>query len=401
MQQTQHSGNETKSLTKRDFLKKSFLGMCGVAAGMYCFPLLAKSNRKEAKANNTMSTGIDLEYFLKHSREASNYTQEEGSYVRCHLCPNGCYLAENDRSICRNKFNIKGKLYTIAYGDPCIVHADPIEKKPLFHYLPETTIYSMAVAGCNLRCLNCQNWTISQVGPEETENFDIKPADVIKACTDEGLKAIAFTYSEPTAYYEYMLEIAKLAKAKDIKTVVVSNGYINEAPLKELCKYVSAASINLKSFKNSIYKELNGASLDPVKNTLKTYKESGVWLEIINLVIPTWTDNMDMIKEMCDWLASSGFTDAPLHFSRFTPMYKLTNLPYTPVATLEKAMSIANKSGLKYVYVGNVPGHDAENTFCPACSKKIIGRKGFVVTEKHIKNGKCEYCGNAIAGVWE
>ncbi|MGD0710227.1 MAG: AmmeMemoRadiSam system radical SAM enzyme [Bacteroidales bacterium] len=401
MQQTQYSGNETKSLTKRDFLKKSFLGICGMAAGMYCFPLLANPNKKEVKANNAMNESIDLEYLLKHSTEASYYSQEDDNYIKCHLCPNGCYLAENGRSKCRNKFNVKGKLYTIAYSDPCIIHTDPIEKKPLFHFYPETNVYSMATAGCNLRCLNCQNWTISQVGPEEADNFDLKPADIVKACSDAGTKAIAFTYSEPIAFYEYMLEIAKLAKAKGIKTVVVSNGYINETPLKELCKYVSAASINLKNFKNSIYHDLNGGALQPVMNALKTYKENGVWLEIINLIVPTWTDDMDMIKEMCDWLASSGFADTPLHFSRFTPMYKLTNLPYTPVATLEKAMTIANKSGLKYVYVGNVPGHNAENTFCPACSKKVIGRKGFVVTEKHIKKGKCEYCGNTITGIWE
>ncbi len=391
-----HKTKDTRNLTKRDFLKKSVLGICGIAAGAYCFPLI--SNKANA---SPMNLNDDLAELIKHSREASNYTPGEGNYVQCNLCPNGCNLAENGRSKCRNKFNVKGKLYTIAYGNPCIVNTDPIEKKPLFHFHPEINIYSLATAGCNLHCLNCQNWTISQVGPENTDNYDLKPSDVVSACSNAGLTAIAFTYSEPIAYYEYMLETAKQAKAKGIKSVVVSNGYINEKPLKELCKYVDAASINLKSFKDSIYHDLNSGSLQPVLNALKTYKESGVWLEIINLVVPTWTDDMDMIKGMCEWLVANGFSETPLHFSRFTPMYKLTNLPYTPVDTLEKAMATATKAGLKYVYIGNVPGHDAENTFCPKCRKKIINRKGFIVTEKHIKNGNCEYCNFAIAGVWE
>ena len=198
-----------------------------------------------------------------------------------------------------------------------------------------------------------------------------------------------------------MLETAKIAKKKGIKNVLISNGYINEAPLNELCKYLDAASINLKSFKDSIYKDLNGGSLQPVLNTLKTIRNNKVWLEIINLIVPTWTDNMDMIKEMCKWLANNGFIDTPLHFSRFTPMYKLTNLPYTPVSVLEEARAAALQAGLKYVYIGNVPGHDAENTYCSECLKKIIYRKGFTVTENHIKKGNCEYCGTEIAGIWE
>ena len=393
---TNNSIDVKGTLSKREFLKKSLIGICGITAASHLFPFTTT----KASAS-PMSQKEDLNDLIKHSREALYYTPQKDNHVQCDLCPNACNLAENGRSKCRNKINIKGKLYTIAYGNPCIVQSDPIEKKPLFHFLPETSIYSLATAGCNIRCLNCQNWTISQVGAEETQNYDLKPAEVINAVIKAGLKAIAFTYSEPVAYYEYMLETAKLAKDKGIKTVVISNGYINETPLKELCKYVSAASINLKSFKESIYEKLNGGSLQAVLNSLKTYKENNVWLEIINLVIPTWTDDMTMIKEMCDWLAANGFSDTPLHFSRFTPMYKLTNIPFTPVETLEKAKKIANNSGLSFVYIGNLPGHDAENTYCPKCSKKIISRKGFTVIEKHIKNNSCEYCGKVIAGIWE
>jgi len=401
MQKTKHTGNNSEAnrsgtgLTKREFLIKSLCGIGGITVGMCGLSLISTDSNAK-----TIDMKDDLIELLKHSKEALYYTSDE-NYTKCNLCPNGCMLPENGRSKCRNKFNIKGKLYTIAYGNPCIVNTDPIEKKPLFHFFPASSVYSLATAGCNFRCLNCQNWTISQIGPEETTNYNLKPEDIVTVCLDAKVKTIAYTYSEPIAYYEYMLETAKLANAKNIKNVLVSNGYINEEPLNELCKYMDAASINLKSFKDSIYKDLNGGSLQPVLNTLKTLKKNSVWLEIINLVVPTWTDDLNMIKEMCEWLVANDFSETPLHFSRFTPMYKLTNLPYTPVSSLEKAMDIAKKSGLKYIYIGNVPGHDAESTYCPKCSKRIIFRKGFTVIENHIKNSNCEYCNTAIAGLWE
>ncbi|MFH0867575.1 MAG: AmmeMemoRadiSam system radical SAM enzyme [Bacteroidota bacterium] len=386
-------------MRKRDFLKKSLMGMGGIATGLSCTPIFSLANTNDKM--NVPRQRDDIEELLKHSKEASNYISLDDNYTQCNLCPNACKLPDGGRSICRNKFNVGGKYYTIAYGNPCIVNTDPIEKKPLFHFFPQTSIYSLAIAGCNLRCLNCQNWTISQIGPESTDNLSLYPDDVIKICQDTGLTAIAFTYSEPTAFYEYMLETSKQASEAGIKVVVVSNGYINKEPLKELCKYIDAASINLKSFKDSIYQELNSATLQPVLDTLQTYKDNSVWLEIINLVIPTWTDDITMIGEMCEWLNKNGFSETPLHFSRFTPMYKLTNLPYTPVSTLEKARETAISAGLKYVYIGNVPGNEAENTFCPGCSKKIISRKGFTILENHINNGNCEYCSTAIAGIWE
>jgi pyruvate formate lyase activating enzyme len=391
--------DKQRLISKRDFLKKSLLGIGGMTAALSCGPIISLANTR-----NKMTANIrrdDIEELLKHSKEASNYTSLDDKYTQCNLCPNGCKLADGERSICRNKFNVGGKFYTIAYGNPCTVHTDPIEKKPLFHFFPESDIFSLATAGCNFRCLNCQNWTISQVGPESTENESLDPELVVKACQTAGITAIAYTYSEPIAYYEYTLETSKQANAAGIKNVFISNGYINKEPLKELCKYIDAASINLKSYKDSIYQELNGGSLQPVLDTLLTLKENSVWLEIINLVVPTWTDDMTMIGEMCEWLNKNGFSETPLHFSRFTPMYKLTNLPYTPVATLETARETAMNAGLKYVYIGNVPGNEAENTFCPGCSKKIISRKGFTVLENHIKNGNCEYCSTAIAGIWE
>ncbi|NTW32083.1 MAG: AmmeMemoRadiSam system radical SAM enzyme [Bacteroidetes bacterium] len=396
MVKTAKTNTYANKITKRDFLKSSIFGVGSVVAGAFFFPLIPTG----AKAK-TMNLKDDIPDLLKHSKEALYYSVKDNNYVKCNLCPNACYLSENSRSICKNKFNYKGKLYTIAYGNPCVVNTDPIEKKPLFHFFPATDIYSIATAGCNLHCLNCQNWTISQVGTETTTNYNFTPSDIVDFCVNSKIPSIAYTYSEPIAFYEYMLETAKIARKKGVKNVLISNGYINDAPLDELSKYLDAASINLKSFKDSIYKDLNGGSLQPVLNTLKTLSEKKVWLEIINLIVPTWTDNMDMVKEMCKWLADNGFTETPLHFSRFTPMYKLTNLPYTPVSVLEEAKAAAMQAGLKYVYIGNVPGHDAENTYCSKCSKKIINRKGFKVIENHIINGSCEYCGTAIAGIWE
>jgi pyruvate formate lyase activating enzyme len=280
------------------------------------------------------------------------------------------------------------------------VHIDPIEKKPLFHFLPGTRAFSIAVAGCNLRCLNCQNWQISQVSPKETENADLMPPAVVEECVRTQCESIAYTYSEPVTFYEYAFDTAKIAREKRIKNVWKSSGYINEKPLRMLSKVLDAANIDLKSFEDSIYTRLSSVRLEPILTTLKVLKEEGVWLEITNLVIPSWTDNLEMIRKMCDWLCSNGFSDCPLHFSRFIPLYKLTQLPTTPVSTLEQAREIALKAGMKYVYIGNVPGHEAENTYCHRCGKIIIERRGFSILSNDIVNKKCKFCGEKIPGVW-
>ncbi|TAL69173.1 MAG: AmmeMemoRadiSam system radical SAM enzyme [Bacteroidetes bacterium] len=371
-------------MTKREFLKLGAAGLCGICA--YCIPfsLLAKPQTK----------------LWKWSREASFYHSKD-NIVYCELCPHGCIVEPDERGFCRSKINIDGKYFTIGYGNPCAANIDPIEKKPLFHFLPTTKAFSIAVAGCNFRCLNCQNWTISQVTPEETNNFDMFPDVVVNKTIETKCNSIAYTYSEPNSYYDYMYDTAKLANSKGIKNLLISNGFINEKPLRRLAKYINAANINLKSFKNEIYKKLNGGSLAPVQNTLRVLKEEGVWLEITNLVIPTWTDDFKMINEMCKWLVANKFDNCPLHFLKFYPLYKLTHLPVTPVSTLEKARKIAMDAGMKYVYLGNLPGHAGENTFCPKCKKQILERKGFYILENNIKKNKCKFCGEPIAGVWE
>ena len=335
----------------------------------------------------------------KWSKEAM-YQAETPKGIRCLICPNECTLKEGELSDCHNRRNYSGKLYTIAYGNPCAVHLDPIEKKPLNHYFPGSNAFSIATAGCNLACLNCQNWTISQSSPEETENYDLMPEKVLEQAKKYQCKSIAYTYSEPITWYEYLTDTAKLARGEGIKNVLVSAGYINKDPLLDLCKVIDAANIDLKSMDDNIYLKLNAGKLEPVLNTLKTMKGEGVWLEITNLVIPSWTDDLDMIRRMCSWLAENGFDDTPLHFSRFQPLYKLQRLPVTPQKTLEDAKNIAREEGLKYVYIGNVPGSKDVNTICPKCGELLVERSGYTIKIMKIKNGLCPNCSEPIAGHW-
>ncbi len=335
----------------------------------------------------------------KWTKEALHYIKMPNS-VRCQLCPNQCVLRPGDKSLCHTRINIDNTLYSTAYGNPCVINTDPIEKKPLFHFLPGSRVYSIATAGCNLACLNCQNWDISQVSPSDIQNYDLMPEQIVEDAMKNNTNIIAYTYSEPIAFYEYTYDTSILAKAKGIKNVLITNGYINEKPLRDLAKYTDAANVNLKSFSDDIYMRLNGGKLKPILNTLKILKEEKVWLEITNLIVPEWTDNLDMIKKMCDWLFENGLQDYPLHFSKFHPTYKLNRLSETPVSILEKAREIAMNSGIKYVYIGNIPTHHAESTYCHNCKKTIVERNSFTVINNNIENNSCKYCGSQIPGVW-
>jgi pyruvate formate lyase activating enzyme len=372
-------------ISKREFLRRCAFCTGGLALGAYNIDWFSLSSHNELG---------------KFSKEALFYTKTADG-LQCEKCPQGCLLLnDGDVGFCRNRIANNGKIYTIAYGNPCAVHIDPVEKKPFFHFLPATHAFSIAAAGCNFRCLNCQNWQISQVSPKESDNVDLMPEEVVKACISSGSESIAYTYSEPTTFYEYAYDTAKLARVKKIRNLWKSNGYINEKPLRQLCKVLDAANIDLKIFDEEIYKKLSSGKLAPVLRTLNVLREEGVWLEITNLVIPTWTDNFDIIKRMCEWLCANGLSDAPLHLSRFTPLYKLSQLPSTPTATLEKAYDIASKSGIQYIYLGNVAGHWAENTRCYKCKKIIVERSAFTILANHIVKGKCSFCGEKIPGVW-
>ncbi len=345
-------------------------------------------------SDDSMPAGME-----RYSKESLHYRITPNG-VQCQICPNNCMLREGMKGICRTHMALENKLYTIAYGNPCSVHIDPIEKKPLFHFLPASECLSIATAGCNLSCKNCQNWEISQRSPIDVSNFELFPAQVVEEAIKHGCKSIAYTYTEPTVFFEYASDTAIIAKERGIKNLMISNGYINEIPLRALAKNLDAANIDLKSFSGETYKKLFGGSLQPVLNTLLILKEAGVWLEITNLLIPGLTNGEDSLIQMCMWLVANGFAGTPLHFSRFHPMHKLTGIPVTPIQTLEKAREIAISAGMQYVYIGNVAGTTWQHTYCPICKKPVIERFGYSIAANNIKNGVCKFCNTQISGVW-
>jgi pyruvate formate lyase activating enzyme len=328
------------------------------------------------------------------------HTLHTGSYVQCNLCPRRCIIAEGERGECRVRENRGGRLYSMVYGNPCAVHLDPIEKKPLYHFLPTAGAFSLATAGCNLRCLYCQNWTISQVPPEQTQNVELPPEAVVYYAKEYKAPVIAYTYSEPIVFYEYMLATAKVAREAGLRNVVISAGFINPEPLQELCAAVDAIKIDLKGYDEDFYRDVCDGELGPVLEAIQTIYESGTHLELVNLVVPTLNDDLEQLRDLSRWVAQELSPDVPLHFSRFHPQYKLTNLPSTPVERIEKAREIALEEGIRFVYVGNVPGHPGDNTYCPACGEPVIVRQGFAVLEYHLQGGVCPNCGEAIPGVW-
>lgn len=343
----------------------------------------------------------NLSFGSEKMREALYYKKINESVVQCELCPRKCLIRENQKGYCTVRKNVKGKLYSLVYGKPVSIAVDPIEKKPVFHLLPGSKSFSLATVGCNLRCIHCQNWQISQTEPENVHAYDLSPAEIVKAAIKEKCESISYTYTEPTVYYEYMLDIAKLAKQKGIKNVVVTAGYINPEPLKELCKYIDVYRVDLKGFSEEFYRKISAADLSPVLDAIKITKEQKVWVEIINLIIPGYNDDMDEIKKMCIWIKKNVGDEVPLYFSRFTPQHKLAMIPMTPIETLNKARKIAKEVGLKFVYIGNVPGHEGENTYCPNCEKIIIKRSGFFLRENNLKDGKCRFCSRKIPGIWK
>lgn len=334
-------------------------------------------------------------------KEALYWFEAGDSKAQCFLCPRRCLIPLNQRGFCRARKNIKGKLYALTYGQPVAIHLDPIEKKPLFHVYPGTKSFSIATAGCNLRCKFCQNWEISQLDPETVKVDFVSPQDIVREAKQSGSKTIAFTYTEPTIFYEYMLDIAKLAQQEGIACVMHSSGFINAQPLRQLAKYLTAANIDLKGFSDKYYSSFCEGNLAGVLSSLKVLKEEKVWIEITNLIIPSANDSDEDIHNLCLWVKDNLGPDTPVHFSRFFPMYKLVDLSPTPLKTLIRAKEIAQKSGLRYVYIGNVPDNVGEDTICPVCNKLLIKRTGFTILETNLIKGKCKFCGAEISGIWD
>ena len=333
--------------------------------------------------------------------EAQFYEKLSYKKTKCKLCPRECVIDDRERSYCGVRENRGGTYYTLVHSRVAAAHIDPIEKKPLFHFCPGTLAFSVATAGCNVNCKFCQNWDISQSRPEQVRDTYLPPKELASLAQQNRCPAIAYTYSEPVVFYEYVRDAADAGHALGIKSVVVSGGYIQQDPLRKLCQDVDAIKVDLKAFSERYYKEVVNGELKPVLDALVTMRKLGMWCEIVYLVVPTLNDSDAEVRGMAQWVKSNLGADVPLHFSRFYPQYLLKNLPPTPLETLERAKAIADSEGLRYVYLGNIPGHPAENTYCPKCRRIVVERTGFTVKQMHLRKGKCQYCQQPIAGVWQ
>jgi pyruvate formate lyase activating enzyme len=309
-------------------------------------------------------------------------------------------MEEGERGSCRVRMNLDGELVSLVYGRPVAVHVDPVEKKPVYHYLPGTRTFSIATAGCNLGCEFCQNWEISQAAPEDVPPYRMEPEEVVSQALEAGCSSIAYTYTEPIVFYEYVEDTAALAREEGLGNIMVTAGYINEGPLRELAPLIDAANVDLKSVRDGYYRRVCHGTVGPVLNTLEVLAEMGVWLEVTNLLVPGLNDSEDDLADLCGWIADHLGPDVPLHFSRFFPTYRMTDRPPTPLETLERAGETAFEAGLRYPYVGNVVTREGDDTFCPECGRAVVRREGFRVAGMEVEEGRCAHCDAEIAGVW-
>ncbi len=380
--------------TRRDLMRWGVA--CG-AAGALCHIDIQHAFPQDVAGGLDLA-GPRLKGVVRHP--AMFWEKLDENRVKCVLCPRECQVADVERGYCGVRENQVGEYQTLVYGALCSANVDPIEKKPLFHYQPGTTAFSIATAGCNIECKFCQNWQISQFRPEQVESIPVDPERLIAACKARQSPTIAYTYSEPVIFYEYMHDTAALAREHGIGSVMISNGYIQEEPLRRLCRHLTGVKIDFKAFTERFYAESCAGELKPVLKTLEVLKDIGIWLELVVLIVPTLNDSPDEIRRMGEWVIEHLGPDVPMHFTRFHPTYRVTNLPRTPVSTLERCRQIALDAGVHYVYAGNVAMHPSENTYCHNCQHELIRRLGFRVRFNRITDGKCPNCGTNIPGVW-
>lgn len=330
-------------------------------------------------------------------KEAMWYQRLSDGRVRCYLCNHRCNIADGKKGICAVRENRDGTLYSLVYGKVIASHIDPIEKKPLFHFYPGTRSFSIATVGCNFKCKHCQNADISQMPVDRNRIMgqEVPAEQIVEMAEDSNCESISYTYTEPTIFMEYAYDIAQIAKSKGIKNVFVTNGYMTEEVLNDVHPYMDAANVDLKGFTEKHYREVCGARLSPVLDTIKLMKQLGVWVEVTTLIIPTVNDSEDELRSIAEFIASVS-PDMPWHVSRFHPTYMMTNLPPTPVQTVVRARQIGLSAGLRYVYTGNIPGNEGENTYCYNCGRVLIQRYGYYVGDIHIEDSKCSYCGAKI-----
>jgi len=335
------------------------------------------------------------------AREAMLYEKRDEGKVRCHLCAHRCTIKPDERGICGVRENRGGVLTSMVYGRVIAENVDPIEKKPLFHVHPGSRSFSIATVGCNFRCTFCKNHDISQM-PRETGSImgrDMSPEAVVERALRTGSKSIAYTYTEPTVFFEYAYDTAKIATGKGLKNVFVTNGFMTEEAIETLSPYLHAANVDLKSFSDDFYRQRCGARLQPVLQSLKKMKSAGIWVEVTTLLIPSLNDSDDELRQIAGFIASIG-TETPWHISRFHPQYKLTAIPSTPLASIHRAAAIGKASGLKYVYSGNVPGDEGEDTICSHCGERLIDRFGFYIERLNLRDVNCPRCGTTLDGIF-
>ncbi len=402
----EHSDGVAEHISRRAFLRCGLAGACGLGLltmlGQSGESLLSGLGVQPAFAQDeaTLLQDAVAEKSEKYVAEARFYEKLAELKVKCTLCPRECQVADRERGYCGVRENRGGEYKTLVYNRPCSANPDPIEKKPLFHFLPGTAAFSIATAGCNIECKFCQNWQISQFRPEQVASTYLTPENIVSLARQTRCKSIAYTYSEPVIFYEYMYDIAKLGKSRGVYSVIISNGYISEKPLRELCNVLTAVKIDLKAYTEKFYRDTCSGELKPILKTLEILADIGIWTELVVLIVPTLNDSEAEIRDMSKWIVTHMGKNVPVHFTRFHPTYKIRNLPSTPVKTLERSREIALAEGLNFAYVGNVWGHKGENTYCPKCSSPVVERYGYHIKAVRLEHGKCKKCGELIPGLW-
>ena len=382
-------------LTRREFLTRAAAAGGAAAAGV-----VLAGGAKAGAGDAAGAAALGVKGNLS-DREAMFYEKLPEQKVRCGICPRRCEISDGERGWCGVRENRKGTYTFLVYGKACSANIDPIEKKPLYHYLPGSTALSVATAGCNFECKFCQNWEISQVRPEQVPSRDLPPRRLVEIATRQNIPSLAFTYSEPVIFYEYMHDSAKLARAAGVGSTMISNGYIEEKPMRQVCEQLTAVKVDLKAYSEDFYQKVCRGTLQPVLKTILLCRKIGIHLELVVLLVPTLNDGDKELTDMAKWIVDNLGPDVPLHFSRFNQMYRLKNLPPTPVKTLHRAHQLAKAAGIHFVYIGNVPMDPANHTYCYKCGRLLIRRLGYLVRENGVtRDGKCPACGAAIAGIW-
>ncbi len=366
-------------ISRKQFIENVFKGCCIIAMGGL--------SRRVGAGSRSLH---DARFFKSLS----------GKNVQCKLCFRQCVITPEETGYCGIRKNVDGALKTFSYGNPAAIQIDPIEKKPFFHFLPGSKTYSLAEIGCNINCKFCQNWRIAHAEPGELRTHEASPDKIAQESSKFDCPVLAFTYSEPTVWTEYVIDCAAAAREKGIRSTVISNGTWSPEALKKLSETVDAVKVDLKSIEPDYYRKVCDGELKPVLDNIVRIRESGIWLELVNLVVTGLNDGERDFKKLASWVKENVGEDVPVHFTRFQPLYKLKNLSPTPLAKLDSAYHAAKEAGLNHVYVGNVPGHPAQNTVCSRCGKEVVQRTGFLVKVNAIRKGKCPECGVTIPGIW-